>query len=63
MDTETVLKIISMLDTRIEQYEQRLLVCMDDTDLGSKLALIYFRDHLQYWIEAQVNYAENETGE
>jgi hypothetical protein len=63
MDTETVLKIISMLDTRIEQYEQRLLVCMDDADLGSKLALIYFRDHLQYWIKAQISYAENQTGE
>ena len=52
MDTETVLKIIAMLDTRIEtaQYEY-----LD--------AYTQFRDHLQEYIEAQVNYAENQLGE
>jgi hypothetical protein len=52
MDTKTVLQIIAMLDARIEiaQYEY-----LD--------AYTQFRDHLQEFIETQVNYAENTLGE
>jgi len=63
MDTETVLKIIAMLDTRIEHYNQKLLICMDDDAFGAKWALMVFRDNLQEFIETQVNYAENTLGE
>jgi len=61
MDTETVLKIIAMLDTRIEHYNQ--LSGMDDELFGEMWGLKSFRDHLQEFIEAQVNYAENTLGE
>jgi hypothetical protein len=52
MDTSTVLEIIKMLDKRIEtaQYEY-----LD--------AYTQFRDHLQSFIEGQLNAAENSTGE
>jgi hypothetical protein len=52
MDTDTVLQIIAMLDTRIEtaQYEY-----LD--------AYTQFRDHLQEYIELQVTQAENALGE
>ena len=59
MDTTTVLAIIEMLDTRIGQYEK--LVFIDDDEFGAKWALINFRDHLQSYIEAQLNAAENQT--
>jgi len=52
MDTGTVLQIIAMLDARIEKAQYEYLD-----------AYTIFRDHLQEFIEAQVNYAENETGE
>ena len=61
MDTETVLKIIAMLDTRIEHYNQ--LSGMDDELFGEMWGLKSFRDHLQEFIETQVNYAENQLGE
>ena len=52
MDTTTVLEIIKMLDKRIEtaQYEY-----LD--------AYTQFRDHLQSFIEAQLNAEENTTVE
>jgi len=52
MDTETVLQIIAMLDTRIETAQYKYLD-----------AYTQFRDHLQEYIESQVNYAENALGE
>jgi hypothetical protein len=61
MDTETVLQIIAMLDTRIDHYDQ--LSFMDDDQFGAMWAFKSFRDHLQEYIEAQVSYAENQTGE
>ena len=61
MDTETVLKIIVMLDTRIDHYHQ--LSDMDDELFGEMWGLKSFRDHLQEFIEAQVNQAENALGE
>jgi hypothetical protein len=52
MDTETVFKIIDMLDRRIEtaQYEY-----LD--------AYTQFRDYLQEYIEAKVSQAEDQMNE
>jgi hypothetical protein len=61
MDTETVLKIIAMLDTRIDHYYQ--LSDMDDELFGEMWGLKSFRDHLQEFIETQVTQAENQLGE
>jgi hypothetical protein len=68
MDTETVLQIIKMLDTRIyvlfmetgeetlEHNENRIFV--------AKLKILEdFKNHLQEYIELQVNQAENALGE
>ena len=67
MDTTTVLKIIAMLDARISQYNGALLLCIVDADFeaisASKWSLIFFKDHLQECIEAQVTQAENALGE
>ena len=59
MDTTTVLEIIKMLDTRIDHYEQ--IGYLDDDQFGAKWGLINFRDHLQSFIEGQLNAAENQT--
>jgi hypothetical protein len=56
MDTTTVLAIIDMLETRIDYCEQ-----LDRFD--AKWELIEFRDHLQSFIEAQLNAAELQSGE
>jgi hypothetical protein len=66
MDTETVFKIISMLDAQIKQHNQALLLCNDDdfvTISACKWGLIFFRDKLQEYIELQVTQAENALGE
>lgn len=55
MDTETVFKIIAMLDTRIDHYEQ--LVHMDYGQ-GAQWALNCFREHLQECIELEVAQVE-----
>jgi hypothetical protein len=69
MDTTTVLQIISMLDTRINtiyhidmpeiQSSDDALPWQYDNLSGACLELMNFRDHLQGFIEAEVNYAEN----
>jgi hypothetical protein len=69
MDTTTVLEIIKMIDIRInnvnvdedEDYDQ-----YDPANIkneGRYHALTDFRDHLQSFIEGQLNAAENQTGE
>ena len=76
MDTETVFKIIAMLDAKIWNltYEHSDLQCFmiaDDYSAAEikeadalyraeKKALVDFRDHLQEYIELQVAQAENE---
>jgi hypothetical protein len=59
MDTTTVLQIIKMLETRIDHYEQ--LEYLDDDQFGAQWELINFRNHLQSFIEGQVNAMENQT--
>jgi len=60
MDTSTVLTIIGMLDARIRYYDERAI---DDDEFGMLHAYTDFRDHLQSFIESQLNGAENSTGE
>ena len=68
MDTTTVLNIITMLDARIVICERFFNGETDEAfdtaqEIGKEKALIEFRDYLQGYIEAQVSYAENTTGE
>jgi RNA processing factor Prp31 len=70
MDTETVLKIIAMLDNRINNiYYGVMPELADNPDTlpwqyekcaGAVSELMDFRDHLQSYIESQVNQVENE---
>ena len=70
MDTETVLKIISMLDNRIDKMYYKVMPEIDldsvalpweyDNMRGAISELMDFRDHLQSHIESQVNQVENE---
>lgn len=76
MDTGTVLKIIEMLDKQIWDitYEHSDLQCFMIADnyaaaeikeagalyKAEKKALVDFRNHLQAYIESQVNQVENE---
>ena len=57
MDTATVLEIIKMIDARLKQLEDE-----GTRDKGS-LVLYELGDHLQDFIEGQVNAIENQTGE
>ena len=61
METGTVLEIIKMLDTKIWNtvYPNKALN-VNDIRVA---ALIEFRNHLQSYIEAQLNAAEMQTGE
>lgn len=65
MDIQTVMEIIAMLDTKIDELNKEF----DNTDLyGDQLDWIQgqiigfrdFRDHLQGFIESQVNQVEND---
>ena len=53
MDTATVLTIIGMLDARIRYYDER--ANDDNGEFGVLQAYTDFRDHLQSYIEGQVN--------
>jgi len=68
MDTETVLEIIKMLDVRISTlnllrgtFTKNLTIRRDNHE--AHRALVQFRDHLQSFIEGQLNALENQTGE
>lgn len=67
MDTETVLKIIEMLDNKIrqlvEESEDAVNLSVGMVFCHEAVALIEFRDHLQECIESQLSIAENSTGE
>ena len=61
MDITTTLEIIKMLETKIWNtvYPNKALN-VNDIRVA---ALIEFRNHLQSYVEAQLNAAEMETGE
>jgi hypothetical protein len=63
MDTTTVLEIIKMLDVRIANYEalEEANMDMDISYHGLICDWTEFRDHLQEYIEGQVNAMENRT--
>jgi hypothetical protein len=70
MDTETVLQIINMLDTRIAVIEESFVYDPDSDvyydagqQIGKQKALEEFRDHLQNYVEGQVNQAEDRLGD
>jgi hypothetical protein len=65
MDTHTVLEIIKMIDAQL-LHIARKHAAKNLTDVkffASSLELTNLREHLQDYIEAQVSYAENQTGE
>ena len=69
MDTTTVLEIIEMLDNSLYELAHHVINDTNQTEakacmsIGKRQALIDFRDHLQSYIEGQLNAAENETVE
>jgi len=61
MDTETVLKIIAMLNEDIDRVTlNRADPLLKEWFRGYKYSLQRFRNHLQSYIESQVNQVENE---
>ena len=75
MDTTTVLEIIKKLDSHIKVIAEEYKDVDTDPDqntpmdpsywitVGKEMALTDLRDHLQSFIEGQLNAAENQTGE
>jgi hypothetical protein len=63
MDTGTVLQIIAMLDARMSRHLRFANELQNDMELGKYYAYRDFSDHLQEYIEAQVNALEMQTGE
>ena len=66
MDTQTVLEIIAELNNYIECYKKSKRPSTDImvmSDLGAIKALESYRDHLQSFIEGQLNAAELQSGE
>lgn len=63
METGTVLQIIAMLDERTAYYFGVSNDYNDDMMHGKYLAYSEFSEHLQSYIEAQLNAAEIQTGE
>jgi hypothetical protein len=62
MDTQTVLEIIKMLDTRINFLEDVLDATGDFGALEAKNELEIFQYHLQEYIENQISHMETEQG-
>ena len=61
MDTETVLKIIAMIDARIDTIKLNQPVpILNDWHNGLVHGLQGFKEHLDNYIESQVNQVENE---
>jgi hypothetical protein len=64
MDTTTVLEIIKMLDRQINVYGgTNGNDCDNDYSQGRVDVCTELRDHLQSFIEGQLNVAENSTPE
>lgn len=66
MDTETVFKIIDMLDRRISNYESNIAnpdVMLVMSDVGAIKALKELRNYLQEYIESEVSKAEDQMNE
>lgn len=65
LDTDTVLAIIKMIDTRLysiaKDYEQGLMT--DEGFYSASNALTELQDKLQKYIEGLVNQVENQMGQ
>jgi hypothetical protein len=61
MDTTTVLAIIEMIEARLANLENTTMHIEDY--LGADRALTELQNHLQSYIDGQLNAAENETVE
>jgi hypothetical protein len=61
MDTTTVLEIIEMIDARLANLENTTMHIEDY--LGADRALTELQNHLQSFIEAELNAEENQTVE
>lgn len=68
MDTTTVLDIINIIDNQIDYYRRNnnqdgFGNIIKEFPQGQEDSLTKLKDHLQSYIEAQLNAAENETVE
>jgi len=67
MDTTTVLQIIRMLDHRLDATVNNIVNSQEKSDkyyfIGKAEGYEELRDHLQSFIEGQLNAAENQTVE
>lgn len=69
MDTQTVIDIIKMIDTKrksIKKYRKTIPhYNQDETQYWDGMLDGYFelRQHLQYFVESELNIAENQTVE
>jgi hypothetical protein len=61
MDTTTVLAIIEMIEARLANLENTTMHIEDY--LGADRALTELQNHLQSYIDGQLNSAENQTVE
>lgn len=66
MDTTTVLAIIEMIDNQIDYYRRNNSQdgfgnIVKDFPQGQEDSLTKLKNHLQSYIEAQLNAAENQT--
>lgn len=63
MDTTTVLEIIKMIDVRIKGQRDRMEAKGLSMVTPTETALTELGEHLQSFIEGQLNAVENSTGE
>ena len=66
MDTTTVLTVIKMVDNQLADYKERMSAKgfdMDRMETPVQGELTKLKDHLQQYIEGQLNAEENKTVE
>ena len=66
MDTTTVLTVIKMVDNQLADYKERMSAKgfdMDRMETPVQGELTKLKDHLQQYIEGQLNAEENNTVE
>ena len=63
MDTQTVLDIIKIIDNQIDSHIKKMESKGIDIQMPAQTELIKLRDHLDNYINGQLNAAENSTSE
>lgn len=61
MDIQTVLDIIKIIDNQIDSYKIKMESKGIDIQMPAQTELIKLRDHLDNYINGQLNAAENST--